>query len=555
MCNRVVIVCAVGIAAVLGGADQRGPGPVSVKVAFRTVLHDGKAVVDLSASELSAELDGRRTAVTALSVVSTPAGDPEKPRIETRATPFVTNTSTVPRRNVLLYVDGGSIDAAGHNELQRAVGAWLARLDSDDRVGLVSSRNADLRVPPTLNRGTIAGALRKLAVQRLGSQPCAFDEFLGRLESMLSAAASDSPMTVVFFTGDVGGCDRGVSPGRRNDLNRLGQVAKSAAVDMYVVYVTSQIDDGPTILHNLVDVTGGEFLRLTSGLDVVLRQTAAFYVATLEIPAAEFDDSVHRLAIASDRDGVNIRVQRWIRLQKMALAAPGVTAVGAILRSPVDRRDLSLRVKTLVSPNLTDGRVRVLTMFETVDPSAAMSAAMLGVYDDDGNTVAQWSARAGELRQPITLASVLVRPGVYRVRLAAGSTDGRMGTVEERVRAEPVVIGQAGISDIVLAVERDQELRPVLEVEGDEFVAVCEIYNVPADAHVGATMDLAATNGGQSLAVADTTLRQSSDAGRWVLTGRFRVDAIGQGEREFVVRANVVINGSAAQVTRAGRRR
>jgi hypothetical protein len=62
---------------------------------------------------------------------------------------------------------------------------------------------------------------------------------------------------------------------------------------------------------------------------------------------------------------------------------------------------------------------------------------MVGVFDADGVAMAQWSARAEELKQPITLAALPVAPGRYRVRIAAAAADGHVGTVDQAVRSCP----------------------------------------------------------------------------------------------------------------------
>lgn len=519
----------------------------AISVAFRAFASDGSAALDLNQDELSVTIGGEKRRLLSLELVSKAEG-----RGAALPPPFVSNASPAPRRRMLLYVDEESLNPGDQGEVQAAIDHLLGQMRADDSVGLSSMRAAGVTVAPTADRERLRRTAASLSGLRSSTNRCVFPDIVRQLHVLFQSLPSDTLTTVVLFTGGVNltfSCD---SRRIREDVSQAGRAAQAGALDFYIVHVFSRSGEtgDPAFLQDLAGASNGVFLRLAAGrtdsLAPIVGDTAAYYIARVAVDGAGRNGGMRRLELETTRRDIRIRSQDWIRIAEETSAAPGVTAVSDILQSPADWRALPLRARTLVAPNPGDRRVRLLTLFQSAE-EVPLSAAMIGVFESDGTTAAQWSARASELKAPLTLAAMPVPPGRYRVRVAAASADGRVGTVDEMVEAPRPEDGMV-TSSLLLALLNQGSLAPVLEFGSEpEATAYLEISGAPETAALEVRLALLDGAGTPVLEPVVATLKQGATEGVRIAHAQLQLASLGDGD--YLVLATV-LDGSKLVATR-----
>jgi methionine-rich copper-binding protein CopC len=537
-CGAAFVPLLAALTVVVWGSPAGAVQDATIAIAFRA-LSDGLPVLDLSRDEISIAIDGNRHDVRSLELVAhataAEAGVPP---------PYVTNATPSPRRRILIYADEESLSPGDQAEVHAGIHDLAERLAADDHVGLMSTRPGGMTVAPTADRARLHEAAASLSGLRSATNQCVFPDALRQFLVLFRSLPNDTPTTVLFFSGGVDptwSCDvRRI----REDISEVGRAARAGALDFYVVHVFSRSGQpsDPALLQDLAGSSDATFLRLVAGrtdvLSSIVTDTAAYYVARVAVPAPTRDGSAQRLEVATGRARVQIRAQDWIRIAPDVAAAPGVTAVSEVLRSPGDWRALELRALTLISPNPGDSRIRLLSVFQAPE-AVELSAAMIGVFEPDGTTVAQWSARATELAAPLTVAALPVAAGRYRVRVAAASVDGRVGTVDQTVDARVEERGGIGVSSLVLAILNQGAVSPTLVFAAEPAATVyLELSGVPSAASIAVRLEVLRGDGTLILEPIDATVRPGSVASVRVAHAQVPLGSIPPGD--YLVRGTVL---------------
>jgi len=552
---------------------QARPGS-PVRLDFRAVGDEGQIVTDLKASDLSLKVNGKPRPIQSLTVFQTnadaiAASAPLPP-------PYATNTAGQGGRIIHVLIDDDSIAPGRESQVRDAIRLLTSELPPTDRLGLLTPQGT-LNITPTtdltkvrLAAGSFAG--RAASVETDQDAQCRTTHVLRALGTMISLT-SEPPTTIVVFSGalspptskivEVGRRDRtalggssapssaltDTCPVRPEDFQNIGTLASTANVDVYLFHLADAMPNRSAAqdsgFESLAGATNGQYMELPqdpqTAVSRLLRETAAYYVATFEAEPGEHNGLAARVELKTTRDKVKLRTHPAVMMSKEAAAK--AVAPRDLLRVAAEYRELPLRASSYASRMPTGSDVRVVAVFEPIEGGAAIAAASVGLFDPKGALKAQWTAQKDDLARHPARADLQVPPGTYRVRVAAVDANGRAGTTDDEVKADTVRADPLTLSGLVIGTQQPGGgFVPRLEF-GAETVAIglVEIYGVPKTGTVAVSLDVASTPDGQPLATADTTLgRGSADDARTAIGG-FGIDNLPPGD--YVMRAVVSLDG------------
>jgi hypothetical protein len=533
-------------------------GNASVLIDFRALAPDSQPVVDLKAEDVSIKIDGKERAVSSVRFVQST----RKPGRQLPA-PFVTNVTGDGGHDVLILVDDESI-APGHEKGIRDVATRLmATLGPGDRTALYGVRPGGLNVPLGSEPARVGDALASM-VGQLGDQEltCRTSLALQRIASILTTRAFN-PAIVVFFSSGLASPESGMRSQlgvggklcevRTTDFDEVAKAAALSRVSFFPVLVmdgtgrTDTSQDAAAGVEHLAAIVGADPFRLSGTVEPLVarirRDMSQYYVASVDIEPGEYTDSSRRLEVRAKRAGVRVQAKSQLIVGK---AAPSAPAPRDMLRTANTYHDLPLRIAAYPSRGADEkAGVKVVALFEALDPSVKLSAAAIGFYDDKGTLKAQWTAQPPELARSPVPAAVVVPAGAYRVRLAATDATGRSGTADFPLQAQLTPLATFRTSALMLGVAQNNAFAPKLQFGTEPAaVAVLEIYGVPKSAAVTARLELAESDQGAPLANATTNVGQGpGDDGRTAFGG-FAIAGLQPGD--YLLRAIVTVDGKEA---------
>lgn len=568
-----------------------------VTVDFRALGPDGTPVADLRPEEVSLKVGGRVREILALQFVQA------EPRPEADAQPappppFVTNAPPIGGRNFVLLIDEEGIPTGKDAVVRAALGHLIAALSPADRLSVRTSKGGAVQVLPTLRHDRVLEALKGLVgrAQRGETAPevvCRSRLNLFALVDVLSSVVPSGPTVVVFVTNGftpptvIENIARGQGPPGPCELmpRDLDTLATAAAASRAQLFVLQVIDDGLSAkavagemtrgaervappggaaavavaethemsggLEHVAGLTGNAIIRLigdaSEPMRRIARETSAHYLAAFEVAASERTGSTQRVEVTVSRPDVELRTVPSVLIPKPASAGskPGTRSAQTprdLLSVARSAYDLPLRASVYLSRASSDGRLRVVALFESADPSARISAAAAALFDAQSKARAVWTAQPAELsRQPVLTALTVPGPGTYRLRVAATDTAGLGGTLDEEVTVPATAKDTVWVGALVLGVQAGQSFAPRLEFHDEEVaVGMVEIAGLSKTAVVAATFELAGSADGPALATLPGSVRTSNDGSAVAFLGI----PIGQmPPGDVVVRAVITVDG------------
>lgn len=580
------IALAVALTAGISLAQQKPPAqapagerPQGVLVDFIAVGADGAPVTDLTAADVAVRLNGKVRTIQTLKLMRT--GAPQGPIMDapgaTVPAPYGGNVQTAATtgRRIVLAVDTDSFRAGSEGPLRQGVNGLLSSFGASDRVLLATLPYGGIVVPFTGDHNRIRTALSTLAGQRAQNESgsdmaCRTRRVLESLTGLLESAPRDgAPVTVLFFTAGMAGPRRDALTGRAPGMCELatrvfqnvGTAAAAARATFYIVHpddvrgASNNLgsggigSDNPLEgIENLAGVTGGERLPLlgvgTGALARVARETSSYYVAEIEAERADFDGEARRLNVRVSRPGVTVRARPAIAFLAATPKAPktATPTVHQLLLVSEEFADLPLRVAGFAMRG-QDGKVKVIGVAETADPTAVLATAAMALVDTAGRVVGQ--ATPSDAAEIPLATAMLVAPGRYRLRIAATDTTGRYGTADVDVDAGLTEVGPLKLSALTLGLSRHGGLTPRLEF-GAEPLAIgsFEIYDAPETGmRLSAGLEVARTPDGPAIVSSRLAIERGDDD-RLVATGSIPIGALPVGD--YVVRGIVTIEGGAS---------
>ena len=562
------------------GLVQSVPGTATIS--FRALNPEGQLITDLKAADVSLKIDNTPREIKSLDFVPLGKVDGSVATVTAASVPppFATNvdTSAPGGRGVVVLVDEESIAPGKENTIRDAVGHILNGLGPADRLSVVSLRQGGPRTGLTADRDQIKKALDALGGYASSRETpndlrCRTLRLVQNVQAVFAAQTTGASGTVALFSNAVAAFQPGqtarIGQATGSDLCELRtehftQLASAVHTSRSNFYVIEVVDasTGPTPpeaaggLENLAGVTSGEIMRISTNMDVqmsrMLRETSGYYLVS-------FDDP--------DRGGAqNRRVDLSVTRGNVAVKAPkefgSARAAGGkkttsvtprdMIRSANAFADLPLRAAAYASRNTGDNKIKILAMFEPIDGSSKLNAAMIGMFDKAGKLQAQWTAQGSDLNSPMVIAGLLVEPGTYRLRVAATDATGRSGAVDSDVSAAIVAAGPIHLGDLVLGKMGAQSPVPAMQFTTEaEAIAMIELYGRPAGP-LTAFVEITTGGAGEPLAAVPLQPSATGDPDRFVLSAKLPIGALKPGD--YLARAVVGIQGQEGRVTRTLRK-
>jgi hypothetical protein len=227
-----------------------------------------------------------------------------------------------------------------------------------------------------------------------------------------------------------------------------------------------------------------------------------------------------------------------------AMAGPVVTTAYDIVRNGKTYRDLPMRA-TASSFKSGSGSLNVLAVWEPVDPTVKVMTAYAALIDDQGTAREIWQGEGKDLTSWPTALGLTVKPGNYRLRIAAIDSNGRAGLVDQPIVAEIRQAGPLQVSGLLLGVSPGGKFAARLQFSKEPTVtAYLEMYGATEGARVVAYIELATSTDGKALQTLPGTFAPTGEAGKYAITANIPIADLAPGD--YVVRAIVGADGQAA---------
>lgn len=582
---RTLAALGVLITAGIGRPQAQNPAPAAsrergtsvVTLDFAAASKDGRPIVDLTAADVTVQIDGKARTIRSLQLISfadvtsgaAAAAAPLPP-------PFGSSGASDEGRTIILALDDDSFQSGKERPLRDAVSRFLSSLTPRDRVTLITMPYGGVKVPLTTEHERIRRALSEIVGQATTDQSgsemaCRTRRTLEALGGMLrNLDSAAGPVTVMFVTSGMAGPRRDaaltMAPGMceltADNFQAVGVAAGAARASFYVIQpddvAARPVAASETIagggfrgsdnplegIEHIAGVTGAHRINLAGAdagaLERVARETSSYYVVSIE-PERGDTPGRHRGEVRVSRPDVEVWSRPELTILRTAAARPKVTAREMLAVTNVFR-DLPLRAAGFVSRADGESRLKVVSLAEPYDPSVRIASAVAGLVDPNGRVVAQWSA-ADTADVPL-IGGLLAAPGPYRLRVAATDSEGRAGTADFNLVAELVPAGPLKLSSLVLGLSRAGGFIPRLQF-GTEPVALgsLEIYGGAPGQAITATLELATTLDGPALLRVPLAISHSR-ADCYIATGAIPIGALPPGD--FIVRATVGVEGQPA---------
>lgn len=576
---------AVATAALAAQEGRQRPGG-GTQLIVRAVAN-GVPVADLKAEEITIRVDGRAREVKNLELVNT-AVAPSAPElakataVSTLPPPFDTNAAAAPApsgpsrgREFVIMLDEDGIAAGQEEPVRKAVAKLMSEATETDRFGLISLRLGGKQIPPSGSRAAITEQFGKLVGGGLTTEntvdfACRTKRTMGALANAMET--SPPGRTLVLITSGLAANPAGVNQIRSrvdaqgnfdntipetcqirtNDLENFGATAALSPANMYIVHFPQGMpaqdnqQAGQTGIENLAGVSNAEMVRLTGGnepsLSRVVKETSSYYIATLdEGPAG----GIRRIDARVNREGVKV-IARPATGHSRGPAAATESSKG---KSPRDMiataakfTDVPLRAAAFISrQGATD--MKVVTLFEPVAPGVKLTAASVAVISEqDPSKASQVNLKPEELQRTPIAVSLLVKPGRYRVRVAATTAEGG-GTVDSTLAAEYQSAGALKASSMLVGVSGERGFVPRLQFTPEDkmAVAVLELYDVPAGANVTTQFEITESESAQPLGTAPGNMQKGATEDSRTVFGGFGTETLQPGD--YLMRIRISLDG------------
>jgi len=574
------LLCAAGGLQAAPAAPQAGPAPNPglVSVEFRVLGDNGAPVLDLKPGEVSLKVGGKPREVRDLELIRLPATQPAadgKP-VTSLWPPYASNSVTDSGRYIYVVIDDESIPSGREQTVRDAVGMVVENLSSRDRLGLVILSHGKFDVTLTPRHDLVTAALKEFVGRALRAETpedaaCRTLQAINIMQSVVSTVGGAVPASVVFVSGGLAQPNYAISVPRRTTsaaasdtgktvcelkkelFDSLANDARKGAVDVWAALVpsdqstTSINTDTLAGIENIAGLTGNPLIRLSgnprSDFARLAKETSAYYIATFEADAAERSGTAARVELKVARDKTEVRARSEISIAKAGGGKGGSQNATDLLRVGTGYRDAPIRAVAAAARGASGGELNVMTIFEPIDPALAFSSAAIGLYDDKGKLVRQWSSKPTDLAAIPVMGAITAKPGVYRMRVAVIDVLGRSGTVDQEARIELEKGGGATeMSSLVLGAPFNGSFAPKLLYRTEPAaLGYFEIYGTSKTAAVTAVLELAASPTGPAVASVPARVGQPTSDGRRIVLGELPLTSVRPGD--YVVRVTVSVDG------------
>lgn len=588
--RRVVMVLIVALALGLGvpGAARQGQEArpaQTVSVDFVVVTKDGQPVTDLKLGEVSLRIDNKIRTLKSLQFIPLSSGMGRAGALDVTsakvAPAFATNVVPVASspRAIVIIVDDESMPIGQEIKLRSALNNFVQNLPATDPVALVTVPHGGVKVGFTTDRDRLSRAIANISpIVPIASAPCQTKDTLSTLEGTLDLLTrnSDQPVTVAFLSASLSGQSQaevaqrptasgggGVSDQAgschivADNFVRVGQAVAAARAQLYVINPDYSPQPVLAGIESLRGQTNAPLFHLTSsgepGLTRMARETAGYYSATFETQPDELTGKAHLSSIKTTRPDVDVRDKPFLIMGRSApslsatsrATAPVITTAYDMVRSGRAFGDLPLRATASPSGN-ANGAVNVIGWFEPTDASVKVMTAAAALIDENGNAQAYWQS---EPNQPLTTwptaIGLTVKPGTYRLRIAAIDANGRTGLIDDKVEAALQPAGPLHLSGLVLGLSRAGGFTPQMQFSTEaSAIAYIEMYGGTEGMQVSVVFEVARTTDGPAIMNVGGAVAATKEDGKFVVTCAIPVGALTPGD--YAIRAVVTVAGQGS---------
>lgn len=552
---------------------QPAKASATVRIDFRALTDDGQQVSDLKADEVTLKINGKPRPIQTLSRFQSAASGPPSGG-SVLPPPYATNVVGQNGRVIHILIDDESIAPGREGQFREAVRQLTNELGPGDQIGVLTPQGTT-NIRPTADAAKVRVAVDNLAGRSSASETesdaqCRTTHVLAALGSML-ALTGGTPTTILVFAGGLSPpgqkiidmskkgaptaataatATNDVCPVRTEDFQNIATLASAAHADLYLFHMTEAMVTRSTTqdagFESLAGVTGAEFVRLAGNPQApiarLLRETAAYYVATFEPDASERNGQTFRVDLRSTRDKVKLRTRPSVDMPKgnipKAAASPK-----EMLRVAGEQHDLPLRAAGYTSRTPGSDEVMIVALFEGLDPAAAITSASVGLFDEKNTLKKQWTAQPADLASRPIKAALAAPPGTYRVRVAALDASGRAGTTDYELKAEVTRADPLKVSTLVLGTQQQGGgFVPRLDFSSEPVaIGLLEIYGVPKGGTVTVDLDVVSSPEGAPIASAQTSVNPGSSEDMRRAFGGFNIGDLPPGD--YLMRAIVSLDG------------
>lgn len=577
------VVCLLG--SLTSAAGQARPGAPAASSGPPGIVHvfvtggDGQPISDLLPEEVSVKVAGRVRDVRSLNLFKAASGG-----VSVVPEPYATNRPPADGRDVLIVVDNESFGTGRETLVRGAMGDVMAFVAPGDRLGLVTVPKGAYRLAPTTDHSRVKSAMSEMISRGLNTEAasdvaCRTKATLDTLRQLVSGVEPER-LTVVFFvsggltpptavesiqrgTGAVTTCDL-----RTDDYTQTVSAIRSAPVDFHGAFVPEDMSSGAmassslvTGLEHIAGATGNPLVRLSgtdrAAIGLLARRVASFYTIRFDAAAEDRSGEAQRLDVKVTRAGATVRARQGIILAKPVAPtkAEKPPSPDDLLRVATTCADLPLKAAAFPARGDDRNAIKVVTLFEPFESEGGFGAAAAALYDEKGRMAAKGSARSGDLARRPVVMGMQVKPGTYRLRVAATDAAGRCGTVDQTVSLGLPQTGPLSFSSLVLGAATGGRFAPVLEFSNaGSAIAYLEVYGVSPEARLDAVYELAQSADGPAIATLPVDVRTGASPDLRIVLGEISLAVLPPGD--IVVRAVVGMRGQPpATISRTLRRR
>jgi hypothetical protein len=562
-------------AAVPARVQQVGDKPAQTgSVDFVVVTPTGQPVTDLRADQVALRIDNKVRPIRSLrfiQVASAAKGtSAQRPAL---APAFATSQAPpiVASRSIVIVVDDESMPIGEEQRLRAALNSFVTNLPEADRVALVTVPHGGVKVGLTTDRARLRTAIAAISpIESLLDPTCRTRDTLATLQNTIGALAraSEQPIVVAFLSAsltgqsvaeearrptatDPGGVSRQagscyLSP---DDFVKVGTAVAGARAQLYIIHPDYSQQPAREGIENLRGQTGAPLFHLSAGTEPGLarlaRETSGYYVATFDIDPEERTGVAHQASLKISKPDVELRGRPFVVVGRTASAppapAPSLVTAFDLVRSGRPFSDLEMRATASSSSN-SDGRVKVIGLFEPVDPAVKIMTAAAALFDETGLTVAYWQGEGDKIATMPAAFTMIVPPATYRLRVGAIDSLGRPGVVEDTLVVGLQKAGSLQISDMVLGVFREGKFTPRLQFASEtRAMAYLEFYGGVEGAPVAVVFEISRTTDGPAMLQLKGEVAATAEEGRFTSTVTIPVGALQPGD--YVIRAIVGVVG------------
>ena len=588
-----VAIAAASLSAQEGRQRAGGGAP---RLIVRAVAN-GTPVADLKAEDISIRIDGKPREVKALELVTAGSGAPAaEPAAKaepapTLPAPFDTNVSAAPAasapsggREFLIMIDEDGIAPGQEDPVRKAVARIMSEATESDRFGLMSLRLGGKQIP---GRASVTEALSKLVGGGMNSEntvdfTCRSKRTIDSIASAMQASPAGRTLIVITSglaatpstvqairprtnaqTGEIDNAIPETCQIRSNDLEAFGATAALSPANTFFVHFPQGMpaqenqQAGQTGIENLAGVSNAEFIRLTGGnepsLSRVVKETSSYYIATLDDAPV---GSIRRIDARLNREGVKV-IARPAAGRGSRPAAP-TSAKGMsprdMIANPAIFTDVPLRAASFVSrQGATD--MKVVTLFEPVAAGTKLTAASVAVINEqDPSKATQLNLKPEELQRSPVAASLMIRPGRYRVRVAATTAEGG-GTVDSTIVADLPAAGPMKTSSMLVGVTSDKGFAPKLQFTPEDkmVIGVLELYGVPSGGNVTTQFEIIESESAPPMGADAGRVQKGATEDSRMVIGGFGTETLQPGD--YLMRIRISLDGKeVGTVTRTFRK-